>query len=180
MTIARVLSTEERRAPEGFERQASRAGVQVSWRSRGHGTCVIAGSLGLALGALLLAAASLASQMAPGLVAVAVTVASAYLLPVGLLNRTILCLGNTFVAVKQRPLPCPWPSWFQATRRKVRTLDIYEVSVEEVQAPTRHRGQGPTYSLAVRTISTGWEVFLTRLSRDEAAFLEREINAFLR
>ena len=182
MSIASVLTTEELRAPHGFERVAADKGLLVAWRGPGHGTCILAGLLGLALGALLLVAAALAPQTAEVLTTTAAVIAaaSAYLLPAGLLNRTVLCLQRPHIAVRQRPLPCPWPSRFQANRRRrIRVVDVYEVSVEEAPLPARQSGGVPAYSVVVRTIGTGREELITRLSQDEAAYLEQEISAYI-
>jgi hypothetical protein len=182
MSIARVLTTEESGTPSGFVRVASKDGVLITWRSPGQGTCIALGFLGLVLGALLLVAAAQAPHMAGGLTTTAaiIAAASAYLLPAGLLNRTVLCLQQPRIAVRQRPLPCPWLSRFQAKRwRRIPVVDVYEVSVEEVPAPGWKGGEGPAYSLVVKTIGTGREVLLTRLSRDEAAYLKQEMGTFL-
>lgn len=182
MTIARVLTTDELRAPNGFERVVSKEGLLVTWRSPGHGTCIVVGALGLVLCALLLFAAPLAPQMAQSLAltAAAIAAASAYLLPAGLLNRTVLCLEKPRIAVRQRPLPCPWPSRFQANRRRrIPVVDIYRVSVEEGSRPAPGSGGVPLYNLVLMTIGSGEEVLLTQLSQDEAAYLVQEISAFI-
>jgi hypothetical protein len=182
MTIARVLTTEELRAPKGFERVVSDDGVLVAWRGSGHGTCIVAGVLGLVLCALLLLAAPLAPQVAQGLAltSAAIAAASAYLLPAGLLNRTVLCLKKPCITVRQRPLPCLWPSRFQANRRRrIPAVDIYRVAVEEGPRPTPGSGGVPAYNVVVMTIGSGRKVLLTQLSQGEAAYLAREISAFL-
>ncbi len=182
MAVSSVLTTATPRAPEGFVRVASAGSVLVTWKGAGHGTCLVAGSLGLVLFTLLLAGSALEPQMARGLgtVAAIVAVVSAYLLLVGLLNRTVLCLRDRQIAVRQRPLPCPWTTRFQAkSRRPISAVDVYQVLVEQEQPLTGQNDRTPEYSLAVMTIGTGRENLLSRLSLYEARYLEQEINVFV-
>lgn len=179
MAIARVLATDDLHAPEGFQRVDSEQAARISWRGPGHGTCIVAGLLGLLLCAALLAGVALGPWNAEGLGMVTALVAaiSVYVLLVGSLNRTVVSLQDHHLSIRQRPLRCPWPVRFQAKGpREIPAADVYRVWVEEEPAPASRNGRQPTQGLMVMTIGTGREELLTRLKPAEAAYLERELK----
>lgn len=180
MALARILATEEVRAPESFDRATSEGCVRLSWSGPAHGTCVAAGLIGLLFGAGLLAAALKSPRLAPGLgtTSALFAAASTYLLLGGLLNRTVLLLGDSHLSIHQRPLPCPWPSRCQGDGlRKLLATEVYRLWVEEEPAGAPRESREPTYCLLVMTIGTGREELLVGLGRQEAGYLAQEIRA---
>lgn len=156
--------------PQGFKLRREPGTLAVSWRGPTHWIFVTAGILGLVLSGLLLDGFLQASQGLTGapFLAGAGLLMSAYLLLVGLFNRTTICLHDGQLQACHGPLPCICPSIFQVgSRKEFPVNEMEELRVEEEEGE-----ETAAYALHA-AMHGGTSKLLTRLELEEARWLGR-------
>ncbi len=158
--------------PQGFKLRREQGTLSVSWKGPTHWILVVAGVLGLLLNGLLLNGFLQASQGLTGapFLAGAGLLFSAYLLLVGLCNRTTICVSQGQLRASNGPLPCLLPRVFQvACRQGFRVKEVEELRVEAEQGE-----ETTTYALWADARGDATKL-LTRLELEEARWLGRVI-----
>jgi len=165
--------------PEGFRQRTSGGMLTISWRGPAHWACTVGGAFALVLCGVLLACFALSNPPVLGacLVAAAGVALAAYVLLVGVCNRTVVRAGPEQLEVRHGPLPCPVSHRFQLPcRTRLAKADVERLTVEE-EARKDHDGWTyHTYGVHAVTRDGGQRMLLTGLSRGEAVFLVRELD----
>lgn len=162
------MASAEAVLPEGFRLKSASGTLTISWRGPTHWVFLFAGAFGLALSGILLAGFVLTSRGPSGAPFLfgAGFLFSAYVLLVGLCNRTCVSTCEGRLQARHGPLPCLLPSIFQVGCRKGLPIDELEelrVKVEPQDDPLD--SDPPTYAFqavgrdgSVETLLTGMEL----------------------
>lgn len=173
------MTTADMVVPEGFKLGTSGGTLTIAWRGPSHWICLVGGGFALALTGALLVTFALASPGATGAMVIfaAGTLLSAYLLLIGVCNRTVVKAGPDQLEVRHGPIPCPFARLFQLPcKKRLPTADIQQLRIrEEVRRNTAGELYS-TYGIHALTRHGDSEQLLTGLVEDEAAFLERELE----
>ena len=127
------MASAEAILPEGFRFRSESGALTISWRGPTHWVFLFAGAFGLALCGILLAGFALTSRGSTGALVLfgAGLLFFAYLLLVGVFNRTCISLCDGRLRARHRPLPCLLPSIFQIGCTKGIPIDrVRELRVE--------------------------------------------------
>jgi hypothetical protein len=166
------MASAETILPEGFRLKSASGTLTISWRGPTHWVFLFAGTFGLALCGILLAGFALTSRVLSGapLLFGAGLLFSAYVLLVGLCNRTCISICECRLQARHGPLPCLLPSIFQVGCTKGIPIDeVEELRVEAEPQDDSPDTDPPTYALravvrdgSVQTLLTGMELFEAR------------------
>ena len=170
------MASAEAVLPEGFRLRSAGGTLAISWRGPTHWVFLFAGAFGLALCGILLAGFALTSRGSIGALVLfgAGLLLFAYLLLVGVLNRTCIALCDGRLRARHRPLPCLLPSIFQIGCTKGIPIDrVRELRVEaEPQDDPGDRrvpdADPPTYAFLAVMRDGGAETLLTGMELAEA------------
>ena len=176
------MVTADMAAPEGFELETSGDTLRIAWRGPSHWICLVGGAFVMVLAGSLLATFVLTSPEALGAAVAfaAATLVSAYVLLIGLCNRTVVEASQNRLTVRHGPIPCPLSRVFQLPCTK--TLPSKEIDEVYLEEETRRNVEGEAYhvyGLHARTKHAASEQLLTGLSLDEATFLKSELGQIL-
>jgi hypothetical protein len=187
--------------PEGFRVDSSDTGGTIAWKGPAYWAFVVVGAVGLVLSGALLAVFALTTGELRGATFIfgAGALLSAYVLLVGLCNSTRVRVRGGRLEAQHGPLPCPFRRLFCVGRRKefpasdVTRLHVQEVPRREGGVPQREAegaacAVGGVQSWPVARSEYQVEVvlrdgarkpLLTRLSAEEARYVERELAGLL-
>ena len=181
------MASAEAVLPEGFRLKSASGTLTISWRGPTHWVFLFAGAFGLALSGILLVGFALTSRGSIGapFLAGAGFLISAYVLLVGLCNRTRIRLCEGRLQARHGPLPCLLPSIFQIGC--TRGIPIDELEGLRVEAEPQEDPPGsdpPTYAFravardgSVETLLIGMELAEARsVGRVLAGSTELEVS----
>lgn len=162
------MASAEAILPEGFRLKSASGTLTISWRGPTHWVFLFAGAFGLALSGVLLAGFVLTSRALSGAPVLfgAGLLLSAYVLLVGLYNRTCISICEGRLQARHGPLPCLLPSIFQVGCTKGIPIDELEaLRVEAEPQDDSPDADPPTYAFravvrggSVETLLTGMEL----------------------
>jgi hypothetical protein len=168
------MASAEAVSPEGFRLERASGALVISWRGPAHWVLAVAGASGMVLSAILLAGILLASQQltgAPFLFGAALLL-SAYVMLVGICNRTYIRICDDRMRARNGPLPCLFPSIFQVGCKKGIPLDqVKDVRIEPEPREEMPEGRPPTYAFFASMRDGTVETLLTRMEQDGARSL---------
>ena len=162
------MASAEAVLPEGFRLKSASGTLKISWRGPTHWVFLFAGAFGLALSGVLFAGFVLTSRVLSGapILFGAGLLFFAYVLLVGLYNRTCISICEGRLQARHGPLPCVLPSIFQIGCTKGIPIDeVQELRVEAEPQDAPPDGDPPTYAFhavirdgSVETLLTGMEL----------------------
>ena len=170
------MASAETILPEGFRLKSASGTLTISWRGPTHWVFLFAGTFGLALSGILLAGFALTSRGSIGapFLSGAGLLLSAYVLLVGLCNRTRIRVCDGRLQARHGPLPCLFPSIFQVGCRKGIPIDgLDELRVEAEPQDDPRDSDPPTYVLRAVVRDGSAETLLTGLELAEARSVGR-------
>ena len=170
------MASAEAILPEGFRLRSASGTLTISWRGPTHWVFLFAGAFGLALCGILLAGFALTSRGSIGapFLSGAGLLLSAYVLLVGLCNRTRIRVCDGRLQARHGPLPCLFPSIFQVGCRKGIPIDgLDELRVEAEPQDDPRDSDPPTYVLRAVVRDGSAETLLTGLELAEARSVGR-------
>lgn len=157
--------------PEGFRLKSASGTLTISWRGPTHWIFVFAGALGAVVSGILLASVVLASRRLSGAPFVfgAGLLFSAYVMLLGLCNRTCIRVCGEQIQARAGPVPCICPRIFHVgCRNGIAVEEIDELRVEPEGKPDPMTGRLPTYALRVVRRDGAVETLLTRMELEDA------------
>jgi len=165
------MASAEAILPEGFRLKSASGTLTISWRGPTHWVFLFAGAFGLALCGVLLAGFVLTSRALSGapILFGAGLLLFAYVLLVGLYNRTCISICEGRLQARHGPLPCFLPSIFQIGCTKGIAIDeVQELRVEVEPQDASPDGDPPTYAFRAVVRDGSVETLLTGMELSEA------------
>ena len=165
------MASAEAILPEGFRLKSASGTLTISWRGSAHWVFLVTGAFGLVLSAVLLAGFALSSPGASGAPFLfgAGLLFSAYLLLVGLCNRTCISVREGLLQARHGPLPCLLPSIFQVScTREISVNELEELRVEAESQEVPPDRDLPTYAVHAVAHDGSVETLLTGMEQAEA------------
>lgn len=175
------MAAAETVAPEGFELESSAMALRISWKEPTHWACSVVGACGLVLTLSLTLLFALTSQGSRAALLFAVgAVLSAYVLVVGLFDRSVVEVDGSRLTARHGPIPCLLAPFFQVQRnRRLAREDVLRLSIRE---EIRRHPEGDAYhiyNLQVTHRHGEREDLVTRLRQEEAEYMEQALKTFL-
>ena len=168
------MASAEALLPEGFRLKRASGTLTVSWRGPTHWLFVVAGASGAVLSVILLTGSLLTSQRltgAPFLFGLALLF-SAYMMLVGICNRTRIRICEDRLRAENGPLPCIFPSIFQVGCKRGIPLDqLRGIRIEKELQADPPEGRLPTYAFYADLRDGTVETLLTRMEEEGARSL---------
>jgi hypothetical protein len=167
--------------PQDFSVQSSGDRLAISWKAPGHWLLAVAGLFALVCSSCLLACFTVGGgEFRWGCVVAAVgIVLSAYLALAGLLDRMVVTVSRSGLEAAHGPLPVPLGRLFPVRRRvRIDPACLERVYVRETQLAGTER-EGGDYDVHAQVADAGDTILLSRLSAEEALYLEQQIEQFL-
>ena len=165
------MASAEAILPEGFRLKSASGTLTISWRGPTHWVFLFAGAFGLALSGVLLVGFVLTSRALSGapILFGAGLLFFAYVLLVGLCNRTCISICEGRLQARHGPLPCVLPSIFQIGCTKGIPIDeVQELRVEAEPQDAPPDGDPPTYAFRAVVRDGSVETLLTGMELSEA------------